>query len=77
MNKNKYKKKAFCGGTLCRKSDRKYKCFDCNVYMCSVCKVEYNKKQYCVNCYVKKYLIKDIENDIDKFNDELNKWIKN
>lgn len=43
---------AFCGGFLCRKTDRKAKCFKCKEYICSNCTKMYKEKKYCPDCYL-------------------------
>lgn len=45
-------KRVFCGGFLCRKTDRKIKCNNCKLYVCSQCSVTHNKKIFCIDCYV-------------------------
>lgn len=42
--------KVFCGGTLCRKTDRINKCFKCGRYACNGCSLKVLDKVYCVDC---------------------------
>lgn len=68
------KNNIFCGGVLCRKSDRRYKCITCNKYVCGICSIPEGKKIYCINCYLKTFspnwdrLNKEFEEMITKLN---------
>jgi hypothetical protein len=49
------KQKVFCGGYFCRKLDRR-KCYICKVYVCGGCSLTINKKYYCIDCGIDKYI---------------------
>lgn len=55
----------------CRKADRVYKCVSCGKYACSVCSATDNGKDYCIDCYIKKFE-NGIDLIIDEFRDMLN-----
>lgn len=42
---------------VCDKWNRKVKCIDCDTYMCNLCSITSmeNKKNYCINCYLKTF----------------------
>ena len=40
-----------CCSGLCRKSDRKYKCIDCDKNICGLCSIKYEKDFYCIDCF--------------------------
>lgn len=48
------KNKAYCGGILCKKYQRKFKCGYCKEYLCGYCMKSSmkTKKIYCPDCYV-------------------------
>jgi hypothetical protein len=43
------------------KRDRK-KCLNCGVYVCGICSIPINKKNYCVNCGLEKSIKMGLEN---------------
>lgn len=53
LNRNKI----YCKGILCRKSERKKKCCDCNRYVCKRCSIELKNKVYCIDCFVEYHLV--------------------
>lgn len=59
----KKKKKSFCNGLLCRKSDRIYKCNICGLWCCKLCNNSYKGKSYCIDCYVENFLVIDLKKE--------------
>lgn len=49
------KHKIFCKGIICKKTDRKFICFDCGCHVCSICSIKEGKKVFCINCYLKSF----------------------
>jgi hypothetical protein len=71
--------KSYCNGLFCNPENRKMKCEDCGLWVCSVCSAD-NK---CVDCYIESG-VKDFKNeftlmlkDLDKLSDNLSKKINN
>jgi len=58
------KKKSFCNGILCRKTDRRYVCNICKVFCCAICTNFYKKKSYCIDCYVEYFLLTDLKSSL-------------
>lgn len=53
--KNVFQKNVICHGLFCIKKHR-HKCFKCGVYACGNCGIYLNKKFYCNDCGVNKYV---------------------
>jgi hypothetical protein len=56
-----YDKKVFCYNLFCIKRDRK-KCMICDIYVCGICSIPINKKNYCANCGLEKSIKMGLEN---------------
>lgn len=61
-------KNAFCKGIGCHPQDRKFKCCDCGKDICSTCKIDENKKSYCINCFILSFpkALNEELNNLDK-----------
>ena len=61
------KRKSYCKGVLCRRTDRKHKCVDCSIYVCGKCSIPITKnKVSCLDCFVGFHL-----NEVSYFYPEL------
>ena len=65
-------KKSFCHGILCRKDERKNKCSNCGVYMCTHCSVPYKKWTFCIDCFVVQKIQEFNEKYDNCFEDKIN-----